>query len=170
MSIDPGENLPDADAAPPQTTPGLLQNLTSRFRQRKAFSVEQSTPAGGGPALSPIFQGIPEFSGGEAVLFDTAREEDSARMADTAHLRRLSLRATGAAFDPKALDRETALLLYVDDLATPRAKVRLTDLLRQGTRPLNLHRQAGQRVRLVLADPGGKLRDSLLDIEVFLEW
>lgn len=119
----------------------------------------------------PIFQGVPSFSNSEAVLFDTARAEDGARMPETAHIRQLSVRiAAGSAFDPMTLDRETALLLYLDDLAAPRAKVRLADLLRQGARPLNLRRQAGQRVRLVLSDPGGKLANALGDIEVFLEW
>ena len=59
--------------------------------------------------------------------------------------------------DPSGpLNPGLALALYVDDLTAPRARVRLVDLLRQGgERPLNIRRQPGQVVRLVLLDPAG---------------
>jgi Ca-activated chloride channel family protein len=54
---------------------------------------------------------------------------------------------------PTKVDAGLSLLLFVDDLATPRARVRLADLLRQGgERPLNLQKQPGQMIRLVLHD------------------
>jgi Ca-activated chloride channel family protein len=57
---------------------------------------------------------------------------------------------------PANLDASLSLLLFVDDLSTPRARVRLADLLRQGgTRPVNLLKQRGQVVRLLLSDPNG---------------
>jgi Ca-activated chloride channel family protein len=57
---------------------------------------------------------------------------------------------------PTNLDAGLSLLLFVDDFSTPRARVRLADLLRQGgTRPLNLQKLPGQVIRLVLSDPNG---------------
>jgi hypothetical protein len=54
--------------------------------------------------------------------------------------------------------REVTLILYVDDMATPRAQVRLADLLRKkGVRPLNVRRRTNERIRLVLVDPTGEL-------------
>jgi Ca-activated chloride channel family protein len=48
------------------------------------------------------------------------------------------------------------LWLFVGDLASPRARVSLVDLVRQGgTRPLNLVRASGERVVLVLKDANG---------------
>jgi len=43
-------------------------------------------------------------------------------------------------------------------------------LLRHGARPLNVLRQAGQVVRLVLQDPNGALGQPALAIEVVLQW
>ena len=48
------------------------------------------------------------------------------------------------------VDSQLILAIYVDDLATPRARVRLRDLLQHGDRPLNLQRRAGQVVQIVL--------------------
>jgi Ca-activated chloride channel family protein len=57
----------------------------------------------------------------------------------------------------------------VDDLASPRARVRLADLVRQrGERPLNLSRSPGQVLRLVLADPAAAWKDGAPTIEVAL--
>src|SRR5207248_8194400 len=115
----------------------------------------------------PLFSGMPHFSGSEAVLFDSARPEDAARLPDAAAFSELRLRFLDR--EPAGLDRDLALLLYVEDLAAPRARVRLADLLRQGgTRPLNLRRTAGQVVRLSLSDPNGAWRDAAPAIEVTL--
>jgi hypothetical protein len=58
--------------------------------------------------------------------------------------------------DPTSLDSELVLLLFVDDLAVPRAKVKLSDVIRQdGRRPLNLRHAVGEPVRLTIADPTG---------------
>ena len=49
-----------------------------------------------------------------------------------------------------------AILIFVEDLAAPRARVRMADLLRQGgERPLNLAWSEGQPLRVVLLDPRG---------------
>ena len=85
------------------------------------------------------------------------------------------LRVEVAATDRSALaDARSAagagaqLLLYVGDLAEPRARVRLRDLLRQGGRPLNLRKQQGDVVHLVLDDPAEILGG--VELTLLLEW
>ena len=61
------------------------------------------------------------------------------------------------------------IALYVDDLTAPRARVRLADLIRQGgERPLNVRRQPGQVVRIVLLDPNGAWAAGAPSLEVAL--
>jgi len=51
----------------------------------------------------------------------------------------------------------------------PRARVRVIDILRSGgTRPLNIHWQPGQSVRLELIDPAGAWRDAAPSMRVTL--
>ena len=72
---------------------------------------------------------------------------------------------------PATLDPGLCLLIFVDDLSSPRARVRLVDILRQrGQRPLNLLRQAGQPVRVVLADPAGAWAHQAPGLEVAIGW
>lgn len=105
-------------------------------------------PAGPGA----LFSGEPVFRNGAAVLFDTDQESDAEKLPTTGIFSRLELRLIGAS----AVDAGAVLLLFVDDMLTPRARVRVADLLRQGgTRPVNVRRTAGTRVRVVLEDPGG---------------
>jgi Ca-activated chloride channel family protein len=61
--------------------------------------------------------------------------------------------------------------LFVGDLAAPRARVKLADEFRQGgRRPLNLRRDAGQPVRLTLADPSGAWASGMPAMEIVLGW
>jgi hypothetical protein len=56
----------------------------------------------------------------------------------------------------KALDRQLAIEIYVGDLAQPRARFRLADVIRLGgSRPLNVRRERGEPVQVVLVDPNG---------------
>ena len=81
-------------------------------------------------------------------------------------LQQLILRWQGS--HPTQIDPEIALWLYVGDLAAPRAKVKLQDLLNWGgVRPLNLGRTANEVVRLVLVDPSAAWPPGL-GMEVFL--
>jgi Ca-activated chloride channel homolog len=103
------------------------------------------------PARSavPVFSGQPGLVDGEAVLFDSA---SSSQLPKEGTLTGITLRFPGGA--PGALDPELALWIFVDDLAAPRARVRLADLVRQGgRRPLNLQWSAGSVVRITLVDP-----------------
>jgi len=46
------------------------------------------------------------------------------------------------------------LLLFVGDMAVPRARIRVSGIVRLGgERPLNLRKRAGEAVRIVLVDP-----------------
>jgi Ca-activated chloride channel family protein len=70
-----------------------------------------------------------------------------------------------------AIDPELTLLLFVGDLAAPRARVKLADVLRQGgRRPLNLRRDSGEPVRLTLEDPSGAWKAGVPALEIVLGW
>jgi Ca-activated chloride channel family protein len=105
------------------------------------------------PKFLVLFTGVPQFADGQAFLFDSARSEDAGRLRDGTTLAALRVRFPDGAPDPAGVDPGLSLLIFVEDLAQPRAQVRLADLIRQGgERPLNLSRRSGERVRLVLAD------------------
>ena len=110
-------------------------------------------------------------TGGEAVLFDTTRSQDSAVLPGAASLKGLTLKFPDGPVAPRAIDGGLALLIFVDDLTEPRARVRLTDLIRQhGERPLNLIRSSGQVVRVVLVDPAGAWTKGSPRFELSLAW
>jgi Ca-activated chloride channel family protein len=99
-----------------------------------------------------LFSGTPQVTNSEAVLFDSTQQPT--RLPERGTITTLTVQFTDGA--PANLDASLSLLLFVDDLSTPRARVRLADLLRQGgTRPVNLLKQRGQVVRLLLSDPNG---------------
>ncbi len=131
-----------------------------------AFLSEPSRPE---PALALLYAGSPAFVNGAAVLFDSGRPEDAGKLTDSGRLTRLRGHFPGGSPSPGSLDPGLALLLYVDDLSLPRARVRLVDLLRQGgERPLNLSRRPGQRVRIELVDPAGAWASGAPVMEVAL--
>ena len=99
-----------------------------------------------------------------AVLFDSAG-------GDAGQFTFLSVAFADKAITADALDPELTLLLFVGDLAAPRARVKLADILRQGgRRPLNLRRAAGQPVRLTLADPSGAWKGGVPAMEIVLSF
>jgi Ca-activated chloride channel family protein len=146
-------------ALSPSMAPPPLPSAPPMARAMRASSVFAGAPAMPEPVQAPaepLFLGVPHFKGKEAVLFDSARPGDANRLPDTTTLVRLQVDFPSGRPDAARLDAGLALLLYVDDLAVPRARVRLADLLQQGgVRPLNIRRRSGERVRLVLADPAG---------------
>src|SRR5262249_15459486 len=130
-----------------------------------------SGPSAAGPAPAALFAHVPTFAGGRAVLFDSARPEDAQVLPGRATLRRLVVRFLDGTPRPEDLGRGLALLIFVDDPMTPRARVRLADLVRQGCeRPLNLVRQPGQAIRIELVDPDGAWASGTPRIEVALDW
>jgi Ca-activated chloride channel family protein len=97
--------------------------------------------------LTTVFEGMPAFTGGEAVLYDSAH--GGRALAGISHLRQLKVEF------PDGIPEEIAslkVLIFVDDMAVPRAAVRLSDLAKQGgVRPLNMIVTPGVSIRIVLA-------------------
>jgi len=127
------------------------------------------------PAEAPkpivIFSGIPSFVGSEAVLFDSSRDEDAGKLPESATIRLIEVRFPEGEPDPDSVGPGLSLMIFVGDLASPRAKVALVDLVRRrGQRPLNITKAKGDMVRVVLADPQGAWKESAPKIEVALAW
>ena len=105
---------------------------------------------GGAPPAAgarTVFSGTPSLADGRAVLWEETLPEGGT-------LSRIEVAFADPA--PEVIDRGLALWIYVEDLAMPRARIRLADLVRLGgKRPLNLRVRAGGVVRVVLVDGGG---------------
>jgi len=123
------------------------------------------------PKPTVIFSGNPTFVAAEAVLFDSSRGEDAGKVAESATIRLLEVRFPDGEPERSALGPGLALVIFVGDLASPRARMALGDLLRRrGQRPLNISKAKGDIVRIVLVDPQGAWRDGAPRIEVGLAW
>jgi Ca-activated chloride channel family protein len=145
----------------------LSEHDSSQLATLDYFAAEPAAPRGGNQTL--MFSGVPSFTGAEALLFDSDR--DQATLPDWGTISRLRLSFPDGAPPLESLDAGLSLLIFVDDLSAPRARVRLVDVARQGgVRPLNLARQSGQTLRIVLADPAGVWSKSAPRIEVALNW
>jgi Ca-activated chloride channel family protein len=101
-----------------------------------------------------LFDGIPVFRNGEAVLFDSSQKEQAEKVPDSVVLKKLeciikdTISQTGTGL---------YLLLYIEDTAVPRVKVFMKDLLRLGgSRPLNIQRTHGELLKIILVDPDGE--------------
>jgi Ca-activated chloride channel family protein len=154
------------------TSVGAAPSVPHRLRKSAGAFGFALPSAGGAGEVSPtlaghavVFAGVPHFEGQEAVLFDSARTEDAERLPQE-EATFVQLRVAVPGGPPVA---ELHVLLFVDDLTAPAARVRLADLVRQGgDRPLNLRKRSGERVRLVLSgEPGDQPLPSL---EVTLCW
>jgi Ca-activated chloride channel family protein len=163
-----------APAAAAYSSADLLLSAPSGSLKNRAARLRSAQPAA--PALAAtkpvaLFSGVPKFTGGEAVLFDSAASQGPGPLPDQATLEALEVRFPGSTPAAEALDAGLCVLVFVDDPASPRARVRLTDLVRQrGERPLNLRKRPGQAVRLVLADPAGAWAQGTPRLEVALRW
>lgn len=120
------------------------------------------------PGDRRVYSGTPDLSGGAAVLYDsrTAPEDLPAPVT----LRSLTVDVTQV---PPGWKPESGirLLLFVGDLAVPRARVPLVDLLEAGgARPLNVARAPGDAVIVVLEDEFGAWRGGAPHIDVGLGW
>jgi Ca-activated chloride channel family protein len=137
------------------------------FLRRSSSSAVREAEA----AASPLFSGVPRFSNNVAVLFDSTRPADATQIPAAGVAQQIEVRFPAGAPRAEELDAGLALLIFVDDLSAPRAKVRLADIVRQGgRRPLNLRRLAGQVVRIVLADPAGAWAQAAPALAVTLVW
>jgi Ca-activated chloride channel family protein len=143
--------------------PASAKHVRMRDQRIESPPAQEAAPEG-----EPLFDGVPDIANGEAVLFDSSRGEDAGKLPDVVTFSRLVVRFSGGA--PKRVDRSLSLLVFVGDLSSPRARVRLSDLLRRGERPLNLTKRAGEVVRVVLVDPKGVWAQGAPQIEVSLGW
>lgn len=139
--------------APPTDSEKALRTSSFVSAVVRAPSVQAPQKKGAGETTGPItvFSGVPVLSQGEAVLFDSTQRDDLPSGVTLTHI---ALQFDGPV--PHPIDRGIKLLIYVGDLAMPRATVRIADLVRVGNeRPLNLRRRKDDVVRLVLRDPNG---------------
>ncbi len=122
------------------------------------------------PPSVVLFEGAPHFDDSRAVLFDSTTQGANWPITEQANMHRLTVECLGSAVDPKTVDRELCLLLYVEDQAVPRARVGVADILRAGgKRPLNISWEPGQRICLVLHDPAGSWRKDAPTLRVTLD-
>jgi hypothetical protein len=162
---------PPAAAAPRQGWGSKVRGLTKLSKSVTTLSEAMPRRDAGGRGPTVVFRGSALTTGGEAVLFDTTRSQDSALLPEVAILKGLAINFPDGAPDRRAIDANLALLIFVDDLTEPRARVSLGDLLRhRGERPLNLTKGAGQVLRVVLVDPSGAWTKGSPRIELSLSW
>jgi Ca-activated chloride channel family protein len=124
-------------------------------------------PPGAGSVV--LFSGDPALTEETTVLFDSQGAANLAQAGNRAILNFLELSFPNGTPDAKDLDPGLCLLLYVDDLSSPRARVRLADIVRQGgRRPLNIDWRKGARVQLALADPARAWRTAAPHLRITL--
>lgn len=141
-------------AMPAKLTRASIRPSAPRRDYNKSVSLRamevRATPT---ETVAVVFAGRPTTRAGEVVLFDSTHSDAVALPEGTRFVR---LRVEFPEGTSESLDVGLTLTLYVGDLATPVARVRLADLMRfGGDRPLNVTRSVGQTVRLVLLDPAG---------------
>lgn len=157
----------DEDAAPPPR---------ARAKAQRSFHI-------GGTASVRLAKSLPaalEFkiavpagryaAGDGAVLFDAARDAKELSLPTTGRLTSLSIVPGDKTVTADAVGPELVLLVFVGDSTAPRARVRLADVLRAGRRPLNLRRDPGQDVRLVVEDPAGWWKGGVPALQIVLGW
>jgi len=153
-----------ATAPTPAAAPASWPLLVRRRLPRRLAA---STPPAGAHS-GVVFAGAPRFAGATAVLFET---RDQRTLPADCTLVGLIVRLGAGAPAPDRLDGQLELLVFVDDLTVPRARVRLVDLVRQGgQRPLNVGRRGQQVVQLALVDPAGAWAAAPPRLEVVLRW
>ena len=129
-------------------------NSSSSAKVKHAATAQPEAEPVRAAGLTQVYSGSPELRGGEAVLFDSARARDAKRFPAGVTIRQIAVELSVP--DAAALNPNLALLIFVGDLAAPRARVSLRDVLRQGgRRPMNLRSRPGDVVRIVLIDPDG---------------
>jgi Ca-activated chloride channel homolog len=113
----------------------------------------EAAPAYAPRVSTPLWTGVPAVGpDGEAVLHDSPSGGDEGGSVPD-HISVALLHLDG---DAGALPAGTRLLIFVDDLARPAARVDVrATLLAGGRRPLNVRVAPGARVRVVLALPPG---------------
>jgi len=123
--------------------------------------MQNSTSSEPGRATRIMFEGTPIFSGGRAVLYDSSRPVDAGKLALGRWIRRIAVNsATGA------LPEGFVLEVFIDDLASPVARIPLSEAARPGVRPLSLWVGEDQRLVMTLVAPGNRAPSDHLDLLV----
>jgi len=141
-------------------------------RPKTRSAIIDMISGGGGSARKPdedtiVFKGTARFSGNEAVLFDSASDGSIFTAGRRSAIGQLKVSFPGGA--PRAVDKEASILIFIDDIAAPRAVARLADLLRMGgVRPLNLTVNPGDHVKIVLSDPAGAWAKGMPEMAISL--
>ncbi len=133
------------NAAPDQMV--ALANQGGRGTSARAARV---TPT------ATVFDGVPLFANGQATLVDTSAGDAGESLAAVRLLTGLVVAFPDSAPSAASIDRGLTLLVYVGDRGTPRARVRLADLVSAGgRRPLNVRRDPNEPVWIVVEDANG---------------
>ncbi len=147
------KSMPDA-AVTRDASMGFAERVLAALPPSPAVTASLSRPKqqpAGGDIV--VFSGAPTWEQGQAVLMDSVQKD---QLPAPATLSQVAVRFDGPTPQPRALGRDLKLLIFVGDLALPRATIRLSDLIRGGgARPLNLRRRQGDVVKIVLSDPEG---------------
>ncbi len=147
------------------------RGVKQEFAARRRYLVDVEKVVEPRIKTQTLFSGLPQFLEREAILFDSSRPEDGKKLPEAMNISLLEIRFPAGKPSPENMDPDLSLLVFVGDLAAPRAKVRLMDLIRQGLkRPLHLSRQSGDVVRLVLHDPNDAWKPGAPTIEILLGW
>ncbi|MCX6048057.1 MAG: VIT domain-containing protein [Chloroflexi bacterium] len=163
-------------ASLPSVAANFLGAMTSKIAASgitgQTRSSVPASPANPSAGQAVVFTGAPHFSGTEALLFDssTAASQKEQKLPLELTLTGIQGRMLQPTDQPRVTDRHLSIFLFIGDLAAPRAKIRLVDLLRHVERPLNLFCPAGQVMRIVLQDPNGAVAKNPPEFEIVLQW
>jgi Ca-activated chloride channel family protein len=151
-----------APAAPPAAIP------------QKAISGsydEAAVRGGGGKNTSIPIPAGRHPTGAGAVLFDSARDKIAPALPAAGRLTAVTVSFADKAVTADGVGANLRLLVFAGDMAEPRARVGLADVVRQGgSRPLNVRWKTGQHVRLTIEDPDGRWQSGVPALEITLQW
>lgn len=180
----------------PRSTRGMIRGATERLSQhismRSAESMADSPEVmrsvatdrravgdadegRGGTVWYELFSGVPIHTesdpAGQSTLFHTAYSPgDSLPDSLTFAMVELSVdEPNRERIRQLAAKEQLAVVIYVGDLVVPRATVQLSDLLRSGKRPLNLRRERGEAVQILLIDPTNSLQTNNVSFSLHMQ-
>ena len=160
-------------ASPPLSGPGGGAGVNVKLTPEMIDRLRQASARGQKATLNEIVRSRDihiTVKAGQHVPADGAVLYDSASGTE-GQFTFLAVTFSDNALTADQLDPELTLLLFVGDLASPRARVKLADVLRQGgRRPLNVRCDANQPVRLTLEDPAGAWKSGVPALEIVLGW
>ncbi len=144
-------------------------DIPAFLRRREAGRVAKRVQ----PMSAQLFRGVPSFSGGKALLFDSARPEDAGKIPDEmAAWLWISVRIARQLLRAARPDAGLRLEIYIGDTNAPKTVLPLRDLLGKPfpISALGLKRAVGERVGLVLVDANSAWASNAPQIEIALGW